>query len=112
MTMTLKAGQDKSWLLTFTGDGVPYDLTGCTLDFRILDADGATIVSKSSSVGGEIDLILTGNKNTATLTLVPADSTGRGCFTGEYVIRLTTPGAKVYPAGSGAATFEEWPFDP
>ena len=111
MNIALRAGQDKAWIITVTADGVAYDLTGCTIDFKAVDSDGTEVVSKSSSVSGEIDLVLTGDKNTATLNLVPADTTTRGSTQLDHALKLTAADSKVYPMGEGRIDIDAWVFD-
>ena len=73
------ASEDQTFRLTVTDSaGSPEDLTGRTLRFTVrkkgAHLDPTALISKSSLVSGEIDLVPPLSNGEADITLVPADT--------------------------------------
>lgn len=97
MNLAVTESHDKVWYFTFAKrDNSPFPLNNVTLKFTVCDVDGNVLITKSSDNNGEIDPILVGDANRATLTLIPTDTTGLGGTTPKFSFNLTTLSGQKY----------------
>lgn len=110
---TMFTGDHRTFELTVqqldngTGELVAVDITGSVLRFSVKESLGAVavIISKSSTVFGQIDIVDPANGR-ADINLVPADTATLGC--GEYVfdVQMTTATSRVHTLVRGTLVLE------
>ena len=97
----LYKGDDKTFRITVTDNSSPaqpLDLTGYTLRFTAKNSasDETAVISKTSAVSGEIDLILTGDKNQADIIIDRVDTVELSIGPLVFDIEAETPAGKFH----------------
>jgi len=100
-TITVHEGEDKVIPIQINDGASPMVLTGATIYFMVkkhlADTDDTALIKKDNATGGEGGIDITDETGgVINLTLVPADTVGRGGQAYIYDVKVVTSEEKKY----------------